>query len=574
MVLALLILLAQGAPAELTTRAPGAPAPSVAPPPLEGLTVRIPMNAAVKEHLAWFTGPGRAVYARWTARMGGWEAAMKPILARHGLPPELIYVCMIESGFHPDAVSRAAAVGPWQFVRSTGRVYGLRTDDWVDERRDPLKATEAAARHLGELHERFGTWSLAMAAYNAGVGSIARGIDLANSNDYWRLVAAGVIPDDATKYVPKAMAAMVIGQDPKRYGFGDVVPDPPVTWATVVVPGGVDVRALARKAKVSSAELDALNPELVRGYTPPDGGGYELRVPVGAEAAIGAAVDRVAQTKRFVEHRLRFGERLRDVARRYGSTRRELRRLNPEVGPGVALKVPKRGKPVEPAPELLVMARPEVRYEIPGRREVLFPVRLTLEQGEIAAFFDVPVGQLAMWNGLDPRARLQRGMVLRVFVPEDFDASGVLLADREQVVVVDAGSEAQQNALAHAKDDRPPAFRMRSHEVRRGESLWKIAQRYAVTVASIRAQNGLGKGDYVHPGMTLKIPQLKPPRPKGRAGRRKAKRLSRGKRRYTVKAGDTLGRIAKRFGVDLEDIRRANGIKGAAIHPGQELMIP
>ena len=583
MALALLIALATPAwqpPPSLTTRHRVVP-PAVVAAPDSKLTVQVPLNAPVRAFIEFFTdGRGRRIYARWLAKMGAWSEVMVPILTEAGLPPELLYVCMIESGFNPDAVSRAAAVGPWQFVRSTGQAYGLRHDDWVDERRDPVKATRAAAKHLSDLYERFGSWALVMAAYNAGVGSVARGVEAGNTNDYWRLAATGMLPKGPVKYVPKAMAAMLIGQNPAHYGFGDVVPEKPVAFTLVEVPGKLDLQRIARKADVSAEALTRLNPELRRAFTPPDDAFYALRVPTDAAARVEAAMDALVKRKKpaLSEHRLRFGERLYDVAIRYGASRRELRRLNKlELGvrpaAGTVLIVPKARETV-PSDALLVLPKSSVEFAVEGHERLLFPVRMRLELGEVAAFFGVERDRLALWNDLDPQALLQRGQVLRVFVPKGFDRSTVVWVPPRRVVEVELGSEAHSNALEFAAAQRSGAIDVVLHEVKRGESLWKIARRYEVPVEALRAENGLARGASIARGTKLRVPRVKTAKPRGAAARRKPKPSARGKRRYTVKRGDSLRKIADRFGVEVKDIKRRNGLKTARIYAGQELVLP
>ncbi len=583
MALALLIALASPAwqpPPALTTRDCVVP-PAVKLAPGKKLTIEVPLNAAVREYVAFFQeGRGRRIYARWLANMGAWSGVMVPILEAEGLPPELLYVCMIESGFNPDAVSRSAAVGPWQFVRSTGRAYGLRHDDWVDERRDPVKATRAAAKHLRDLHDRFGSWSLVMAAYNGGVGSIVRGIEAGNTNDYWRLAATAMIPKGPVKYVPKAMAAMLIGQDPAHYGFGDVVPSAPLKFVVVEVPGKLDLKVLARKAGVPARDLERLNPELRRAFTPPDGAHYPLRVPPEGSAKLIAAIDALASRDRraLAEHRLRFGERLYDVATRYRTSRRELRRLNklasrarPE--PGTILVVPKV-RPRPPPDELLVLGRAPLAFAVKDREAVFFPVRRRMQVAEVARFFGIETDRLALWNDLDAGARLQRGQVLRIFVPRDFDRTTVVLVDPARVVQVKIGTEAHTHALAFARAQRTGAIDVVHHEVKAGENLWKIARRYEVPVEALRAENGLARGANITRGTKLRVPRVKTAKPKGKARRRKPKPGSRGKRRYTVRKGDSLRKIADRFGVEVTDIKRRNGLKSARIYAGQELVLP
>jgi membrane-bound lytic murein transglycosylase D len=571
-------------PALLTTRGldTAGPPPAALEVPLDHLTVPVTLNGPVREFIDFFQGRGRFIYARWYARMGRYRALMLPILERHGLPPEMLYLCMIESGFDPDAVSRAGAVGPWQFIRSTARRYGLRYDDWVDARRDPVLATDAAARHLADLYARFGSWPLAMAAYNAGIGAVAQAIEQTGSNDFWQLAAAGALPDEATRYVPKIMAAIIIGQAPARFGFDQVRPEPALRFAVVPVPGGSDLRPLARKAGVALDELTALNAALRRGYTPPDGQEYPLRVPEAATEPLRAAVEALHARPPglLIEHTVRFGERLRDIARRYGVRRRELRRLNelPEgqPTPGQVLVVPKIGEPGPDVPDgLMVAARPELDFDVPGRALVYFPVRRRTEVAEVAAFFGVAPGEVGMWNSLDPAVPLQRGMVLRLYVPEDFDRTTAVLVEPTQVTVVTPGSDAAEKALEHAKRKPSAPIKHVEHVVRRGQTPWKIARRYDVSVEELLAANGLTRDHNLSVGQTLKVPTSATPKARGRAKKRAPKREARGGRRYKVKAGDSLWTIARRHDVKVKDLRRRNGLaKSDGLRPGQVLLIP
>ncbi len=567
-------------PPALDTRDLDGPALTAEAPPLDGLTVPVVLNGPVRGFLDFFQQRGRFIYAGWWARMHRFAPVIRPILEEHGVPPELIYVCMIESGFDPDAVSRAAAVGPWQFVQSTGRAYELRLDAWIDERRDPIKATRAAARHFRDLHEKYRSWPLVLAAYNAGVGHIDRGMARANTNDYWRLVELGTIPEGATRYVPKVMAAMIIGQDPARYGFAEVKPEPPWRFAVVEVPGGRDLKTLAKAADVPYAALVALNPELRRGFTPPDGVAYPLRVPPEGGPKLTAAVDGLAgRPGVFVEHTVRFGERLRDIARAYAVRRRSLRRLNNlergEPEPGQVLLVPSSDKPAPGDPiELLVATEPAVDFDVPGRAPVYFPVRSRTRLDRIAAFFDVAPGHLAMWNGLDPEAAVQRGMVLKIYVPQDFDRSTAVLVEQGAAIEVAAGSPAAEHALAYARKERTPTVKRIEHTVRRGDNLWRIARKHGVTVAALRAENGLD-GFALSVGQTLSVPTLDTPKPRGKAARRRPKAGARGRTRYTVRSGDNLWKIARKFGTTVKALRRANNMRRkSGLRPGQRLVIP
>ena len=591
-------------PAEVTTRdlALGPVVEPQPPPDLTGLTIPVTLNGPVRHWLEFFEGRGRRIYAGWYARMGAYAPLMVPILERHGVPPELIYVCMIESGFNPDAVSKASAVGPWQFVKRTGGAFGLRYDDYVDARRDPVASTEAAARLFKALYARFGSWPLALAAYNAGEGAVGKAIRRANSSDFWVLVERGVLPVEATRYVPKVMAAIVVGREPARYGFGAIQQDAPLDFVEVPVPGATDIRGLARRADLPVSDLEKLNAELRRGFTPP-GPDHPLRVPPASEAAFRASLGRSApRALLLVEHKVRFGERLWDVARAYGTTTRDLVRLNGlgagQPAPGTVLVVQKPdGEPRSPLDgELLVVQDQPIRFAADGLQPVYFPVRRSISVAEVAAFFGVSPGAIGMWNGVDPTVPLQRGMVVRVFVPDSFDRSSVLLARPDQVTVVAAGTEAAKNALAHASQPRAVAITRTTHVVKAGEHLGSIARRYKVSVAALRAENGMPDSVSLAPGDTVWVPVAETPRARGaartrapkeeRKASRKATRKpearperkatrARPARTHTVSRGDTLLRVAQKYRVDVDDLARRNGMKAdSVLRLGATLKIP
>jgi len=547
------------------------------PPNLAGLRVEAHLNGPVRHFLEFFQNKGRFIYGPWYAKMGRYQAMMEPILEAHGLPPEIIYICMIESGFNADAVSRAAAVGPWQFMRSTGGEYDLRFDDWIDERRDPVKATVAAARHLKDLHDRYGGWPMSFAAYNAGVGHVARAIKKANTNDFWRLSALGVLPYGATQYAPKALAAMVVGADPEYFGFGDIKRDPPWSFVEVLVPGGADLDRLAKLAGTRFTKLNRLNPELRRGFTPP-GDEYTLRVPPAKAEALRKGLAAKMRTRVFLEHTMRFGERLIDVARDHGVALRTLRRLNQIQGEpphGRVVLVPRvkgKGRGADEG-ELLVIQQPELRFVTDGLKEIFFPIRRRFDLEQVAAFFNVVPGQIALWNGLDRHAALQRGMVLRLFVPRDFDIRTAKLVDPAKAMRLTAGTDAVANVLVHA--GKSGKIRRVKHTVRRGQSLWSIAKRHGVTVKAIRAANGMSRRKALSPGQVLSIPKPKSARPRGKAAKRAPKRGARGRTSYKVRRGDSLWKIAKKFGVKVKALKRRNGMgRRSRLRPGQRLVIP
>jgi len=214
-------------------------------------------------------------------RSGKYRPRMVAILERAGVPTELVYVPLIESGYRPSVVSPAGAAGLWQFIRETGRRYGLRVDAYVDERRDPIKSTRAAARYLRDLHDRFGSWPLSLAAYNVGAQRIAYVLERRKDSTYWDMQRS--LPRETIDYVPQFLAAVHIARTPEAHGFAPPA-DVPLQYDLVRVHRSLTLRAIAQLAGVSVAELTELNPALVRSITPPDRRGYQLRLPKGAKA--------------------------------------------------------------------------------------------------------------------------------------------------------------------------------------------------------------------------------------------------------------------------------------------------
>jgi membrane-bound lytic murein transglycosylase D len=264
------------------------PEPAVAPSVLDlvdfsSFTMPVQVNEHVLSYIDMFTGRARGRFEQWLQRQGQYEPMIQQQLAARDIPPELIYLALIESGFVPTAVSSASAVGIWQFMAPTGRMEGLRIDEFVDERRDPIRATEAAARHLRRLHDRYGSWYLAAAAYNAGSGRIDRalaaGVDGRRGDDelFWEI--RHLLPTETRNYVPQLIAASIVGTHRHLFGF-DGVPQQPLAFDTVEVPDATEFAVLAEAAGVAQTTIAALNPHYIREMTPP-GRSSTVRLPVG-----------------------------------------------------------------------------------------------------------------------------------------------------------------------------------------------------------------------------------------------------------------------------------------------------
>jgi membrane-bound lytic murein transglycosylase D len=254
---------------------------------------------AVKRNVTLFSEKMKERFALWLTRSGKYLELMKDILKEKDVPEEIVFLSLIESGFSPNAYSTAQAAGYWQFIASTAKRYGLEIDWWRDERRDPVKSTVAAANYLTDLYGMFGSWNLAMAAYNAGEGKILRALNKTRTDDYWALLKTNHIKNETKDYVPKFIAASLIANSPQSFGFENIEYHPPLNYDLVTVKSPVDLEVIAVCAETTEAEIKELNPELRRWCTPPDLREYTLRIPEGKKGVFLENFSQISEEKRF-----------------------------------------------------------------------------------------------------------------------------------------------------------------------------------------------------------------------------------------------------------------------------------
>jgi membrane-bound lytic murein transglycosylase D len=299
------------------------------------------INEDVIKWIQYFQTRGRNAFVTWLRRAEDITPQITSALEKHGLPQDLIYLAMIESGFNNKALSSAKAAGPWQFMRATGRTFGLKLNDYVDERRDPEKATVAAARYLTYLYSLFGDWHLAAASYNAGEGRVAKGMRGQKDKSFFALSAARRLPNETRNYVPKLIAAMIISKNPSRFGFEVSEGSRAVKTRWLALEKSVRLSDLAHSISVDPVVLETLNPELRLGITPPGSAStpYLVRVPENSYATAYAAVENLPQAPStyHVAARVRRRESLGQFARRYGITLTVLLKANPGVRPDARL---------------------------------------------------------------------------------------------------------------------------------------------------------------------------------------------------------------------------------------------
>jgi membrane-bound lytic murein transglycosylase D len=307
------------------------------------ITYNIPVivDPAVERHLRFFNTSIRSRFEQWLIRFSRYRPLVENIFAEFNLPSDLVNLSLVESGFNPYAYSRAKATGPWQFMKGTGKVYGLRIDHYVDERRDPIKSTVAAARYLKDLYDLFGAWPLAMAAYNAGEGKVLRALHKVQGETFSDISKTKLIRQETKQYVPRIMAATIIARSPEQFGFGRTTATPH-QFEEVVVNRALHFRAIASASGVAYEDLRLLNPELRRDATPPDDSAYHLKVPVGTAEKVAGLLDRIP-THKFpplvakVRHakvgspqsyRVRAGDTLEKVSKRFHIPLRTLKTRN------------------------------------------------------------------------------------------------------------------------------------------------------------------------------------------------------------------------------------------------------
>lgn len=349
----------------------------------------------------------------WLERSGRYAPMIREQLRSRGMPEDLIYLALIESGFSPRAYSRAHASGIWQFIEETGRRYGLRVTSYLDERRDPIKSTTAALDYLQELYKRFGSWYLAAAAYNTGENRVDRilrervGGRRGDDALFWRI--APYLPRETRDYVPLMLAAGHIAKEPEKYGFRDLEYHLPLDFEMISVPGGTSLRAVANAAEVSLSEMRDLNPQLLHSITPP-GGDWQLRLPRGRSQVYAQNFDRVLAEERLahLEHRVRRGETLSHIANRYGTTVSALREANAGIRPnrllvGQRIRVPARVQAAASAPAVS-RAPGWTRYRV-RRGDSLW---------SISRLYGVSVRELQAWNGMGRRSKIMVGQSLRI----------------------------------------------------------------------------------------------------------------------------------------------------------------
>jgi membrane-bound lytic murein transglycosylase D len=369
-------------------------------------------NDYVEGVLTYLQNQGRGYITTALKRLGIYQPLISDTLRKEGIPQDLIYLAALESAFNPYALSRAGAKGIWQFMLGTGLLCGLKRDRWVDEREDPVKSTQAAARHLKDLYQMFGDWSLAMAAYDSGPLTVQAAVERTGYADYWTLRKLHALPSETEDYVPIFMATLMIAKDPKAYGF-DVQPDPPLSVDQVIVGTPTDLRLVAQLIDTPVEELTRLNPSLLRWTTPPNSPQFALNLPKGTKELFEQRVAAIPEDKRiwWRAHKVEEGETLSSIAKKLHVSLVALREVN-RLDNKSAL---------EQGTHLVVPLAPGKESSLARVREggPRYAVRYRVRAGDTLEFiadrYDVTPYQIRRWNNLKT-SRLTPGKPLRIYV--------------------------------------------------------------------------------------------------------------------------------------------------------------
>jgi membrane-bound lytic murein transglycosylase D len=460
------------------------------------------MTDQVAGYISYFSNRGRGTFERAFARSGRYHDMMVSILKEEGVPQDLIYLAQAESGFHPLAVSRAGARGIWQFMGSRARGYGLQRSLWVDDRQDPEKSTRAAAHHLKDLYAQFGDWYLAMAAYNSGPGTVQAAVRRTGYADFWELYRRNVLPKETRNYVPIILAVTIMTKNLSQYGFDDVSMDEPVAYDAVTINYPVDLRLVAECVDATPAQLQELNPSLLRLSTPRVGT-FELHLPAGTKDQYQTAIAAIPSDMRlwWRYHKVQPGDTLASLARTYHVTAKSIATANhldgTELEADASVIIPVApGK--HPLSDTATYARRITRYRVHKGDTV----------ETVAENFGVSSQMVRRWNGLHGDS-LRGRKVLALHLP---------VTPNTEVASTASKSTAHTRKTSQTTTTRVPAGKSSSaededasgqavvrHTVKSGETLYSIATTYKTTVAALKRNNG--DIAVLRPGMILVVQQ-------------------------------------------------------------------
>ena len=538
------------------------------PPELPKFSMPVPSpleNERVEWALAYLSVERKEVIEEGLSQATRYMPMIEAIFDEVGIPRELSWSPLIESLFKTNAYSRAAAVGMWQFVSGTARLYGMKVGNNLDERRDPVRASRMAAIYMRDLYDEFQDWSLVLAAYNAGKGRIGRAMERTGADDFWTLSERRAIPRETRDHVPKIYAAMFMGSDPEYYGL-EVTQLPVYVYDESVMDANTDLRLIADLVGLTFDEIRDLNPHITA-WVPED---YPVRIPVGSKRAFEAALAEVpaAELLEFMTHIVVRGDTLSGIASQYATKVSAIAEVNNlrnanrlSIDQKLIIPMGNETRPYRPQPVADFDTGERTTYRV-QRGDSLY---------EIALNFRTNVPNLMRWNDLATN-RIYPGDTLIVYygvrgamaTPAAVSSSSTRSPGPPSTSSASNGSSGGAVAPSASTNDERGIY-----TVRRGDSFYEIAQRYDVSVDQLKRWNNR-RSNTIHPGDKLVVYSpvfTDPGSDTGGALTTVA--------RYTVRRGDSPYEIARRYGVSLDALLGANGLsRRSNIYPGDELLIP